>query len=111
MKSRIIAFFIFLSSAIVAQDYYKFPVVNYSPREYGKNQSPQKWCIAQNKEGLIYSGNDNGLLQYDGDSWSFVPIVNGQKIFSLAIDTNGIIFTGGIGEFGFLKNSKALLNL
>ncbi|MFL5754249.1 MAG: PP2C family protein-serine/threonine phosphatase [Bacteroidia bacterium] len=93
-------------SFLSAQFHYQFPLINYSPKDYGKEQSPQNWSITQSREGLIYVGNDNGVMEYDGSAWNFIRVVNGQKVFSLAVDSNNTIFAGTIGNFGFLRPGK-----
>ena len=83
------------------------PVIkNYTPKEYQAHS--QNWAIVQDKKGIMYFGNSNGLLEYDGVSWRMISIPNGA-VRSLAISNeteNGIIYIGGIGEFGYLATDK-----
>ena len=105
IKYRILflVFVCVLNTAVFGQLHYRFPIVNYSPNDYGKENSPQNWSIVQNKQGLIYSGNDNGVLEYDGAGWGFIPVINGKKVFSLALDSSNVIYAGTIGNFGFFR--------
>ncbi|MGZ3941925.1 MAG: SpoIIE family protein phosphatase [Bacteroidia bacterium] len=58
----------------------------------------------------MYFGNSSGILQYDGYSWNEIPVKNASVVRSLAIDSDGIIYVGAVGEFGFLTpNSKGEL--
>jgi serine phosphatase RsbU (regulator of sigma subunit)/ligand-binding sensor domain-containing protein len=103
--------FSFFSEAVSSQNFYRYPIQNYTPKQYGTLQAPQNWSIVQNKEGLIYIGNDNGVLEYDGTKWNFIPVILGQKVFSLAVDSSNTIFVGSFGQFGFLeKNEKGTLS-
>jgi hypothetical protein len=74
----------------------------YTFDEYGGN--PQNWAIAEDSRGVMYFGNGDGLLEYDGAEWKLikVPIVR-----SMAIDSSGIIYTGLENDFGYLKADAA----
>ncbi len=71
---------------------------NFSRQEY--DQHPQNWAIGQDKRGVIYIGNNGGLMEYDGVSWR-TYLIPGWAVRSLAIDDTGIIYIGGIGEIGY----------
>ncbi|UCH96157.1 MAG: response regulator [Candidatus Aminicenantes bacterium] len=80
---------------------------NYSRKVY-KVQS-QNWSIIQDKRGVIYVGNQGGVLEFDGVSWNEIFVTN-KTARSLAIDDNGTIYVGGKGEIGYLApNSKGKL--
>jgi signal transduction histidine kinase/DNA-binding response OmpR family regulator len=80
---------------------------NYTPKEYDGHS--QNWCIIQDKRGLIYVGNHDGLLEFDGVSWRRIPIPN-DTVRSMALDEDGTIYIGGINEIGFIKpDSKGTL--
>jgi signal transduction histidine kinase/AmiR/NasT family two-component response regulator len=80
---------------------------NYTRKDY-KNQS-QNWFILQDRHGIIYVANNDGLMEYDGVTWRYIPVSN-VTVRSLAVDDNGIIYVGGINEIGFLApNSKGTL--
>jgi signal transduction histidine kinase/DNA-binding response OmpR family regulator len=72
---------------------------NYTRKEYG-GQS-QNWCILQDKHGIIYVGNQLGLLEFDGVTWRKIEVPN-DFVRSMAIDDTGTIYVGGINEIGFL---------
>ncbi|MFY8185293.1 MAG: SpoIIE family protein phosphatase, partial [Bacteroidia bacterium] len=95
---------------VIGQTYYKYPVVNYTPKEYGKTQNVQNWAVTQTKEGLIYSGSNNGLIEFDGYKWQFLPARFGFYVHSLACDSNNTLFVGGEGYFGsYIKDSTGKL--
>lgn len=73
---------------------------NYGPREYGLQ--PQNWSVLQDRRGMIYVGNNGGLLEFDGVSWRVIRIPN-KIVRSLALGPAGTIFVGGNNEFGFLE--------
>jgi diguanylate cyclase (GGDEF)-like protein len=73
---------------------------NFSPREYGAFL--QNWCIVQDPRGLIYVGNNFGVLEYDGVRWRLIRTEKGTGARSLAVSTTGRIYVGAAGEFGYL---------
>ena len=77
---------------------------NYGPKEY--NNHSQNWSILQDKRGIIYVGNQTGLMEFDGVSWRPIDIPN-ETVRSMAIDDNGAIFIGGDNEIGFLAPGPA----
>jgi len=84
------------------------PVIkNYTPKEYGAHN--QNWAIVQDKRGVMYFGNTDGLLEYDGVSWRLIAIPH-DLVRSLAVSNeteNGVIYIGGIDEFGYLAPDKS----
>lgn len=69
----------------------------------------QNWSIAKDKYGIMYFGNAQGLLTYDGKYWQQYKMPNRQIVRSVAAGTNGIIYTGGFGEFGYWSDKKGHL--
>lgn len=78
-----------------------YPIYNYSTKTY--KAVPQNWAITQDKRGVMYFGNNQGVLEYDGVSWRRMKVNNETNIRSLAIDEKGKIFVGAFGEFGYLE--------
>lgn len=76
-------------------------VYNYSPKSY--KAAPQNWAIQQDKRGVLYIGNNEGILEYDGVSWRLIEVSNETNVRSLAMDAQGRIFVGAYGEMGFLE--------
>jgi len=75
-------------------------ITNYSAKEYGAH--PQNWAIVQDDRGVMYFGNNNGVLEYDGVSWRLIQLPNKSVARSFAKDENGRIYVGGVGDFGYL---------
>jgi DNA-binding CsgD family transcriptional regulator/ligand-binding sensor domain-containing protein len=81
---------------------------NYKRLEY--KGGTQNWNIDQDKNGNIYFANNNGLLQFDGSTWTKYSLPDSSDIRCLKIDAAGKIFVGGYNEFGYFKaNSKGKL--
>lgn len=82
------------------------PVVNFTPKNYGTQQTPENYCIFQDSRGFIYSGNSGGVLLYDGSNWDFIPVQNGSYVTAIDQDSKGIIYVGTSGgEFGKLMTT------
>jgi ligand-binding sensor domain-containing protein/DNA-binding CsgD family transcriptional regulator len=81
-------------------------IQNYSKSIYGSGN--QNWSVAQDKNGMMYFGNAEGLLVYDGRYWQQYMMPHRQIVRSVAADNNGRIYTGSYGEFGYwaFKNNK-----
>lgn len=74
-------------------------VTNYPKSIY--NAGMQNWEIAQDDNGLMYFGNTEGLLSFDGVSWKLTALPNKSAVRSVAIGKDKRIYVGGRGEFGF----------
>ena len=49
-------------------------IKNFSPQEY--EQHPQNWAILQDNRGIIYIGNGNGVIEYDGEEFRLIEMPN-----------------------------------
>jgi signal transduction histidine kinase len=76
-------------------------ITNYSPQIY--NQHPQTWDIAQGQRGLMYFGNVNGILEFDGESWRTIELPGKTTVRSLKMDESGKLYVGSYGELGYLN--------
>ncbi len=95
---------IFIVAVAYSQVQVCLSIANYSPQEY--NFNPQNWAITQDHRGIMYFGNSNGLLEYDGVSWRTIELPGYSTVRSLNISLSGVVFIGGIGEFGYLDKDK-----
>jgi AraC family chitin signaling transcriptional activator len=76
------------------------PIIKYSALSYeGGNQN---WMISQDNKHHLYFANNEGLLEFNGSSWSLYPSPNETIIRSVKIIGNRI-YTGCYMEFGFWK--------
>lgn len=76
------------------------PITNYIPKEYGAGN--QNWMISQDKNQFIYFANNEGLLEFNGSTWTLYPSPNETILRSVKV-INNIIYTGCYMEFGFWK--------
>ena len=79
-------------------------IVNYSKQSY--NGGTQNWEIGQDKQGIIYVANNEGLLSFDGTYWKLYPLPNRTNVRSLEISSDGKIYVGGQDEIGYFCPDK-----
>lgn len=78
-------------------------IKNYSPNDYNANE--QNWAVCEDNRGVVYVGNTDGVLEFDGNKWRKIRIANGSIARSLAYHS-GTVYVGGINEFGYLAPGK-----
>ncbi len=92
--------FIILPLAAKSQNTIGLPdVINYSKQLYSAGL--QNWDIKQDKNGIIYVANNEGLLTYDGRSWNLYPLPNKTIVRSVEIGPDNKIYVGGQDELGY----------
>lgn len=80
-------------------------ITNYYPKQY--NAHNENWMSGANRYGLLYFANTSGLvLEYDGKSWNQLPTKKRTVVYSLACDSNGVIYVGAQGDFGYYIPDK-----
>jgi len=83
-------------------------------RNYTKNiyqSGNQNWSVTKDEEGIMYFGNSDGLLSFDGRDWQQYSLPNHLTIRAVAADGHGRIYTGAFGEIGYWKeNDKGLMS-
>ena len=83
------------------------PVTNYNKATYLSGH--QNWatlCI----DGKLYSGNNGGLLVYDGVKWNTISSQNNTIVRSIATNGHDKIYIGAQGELGYYEpNDQGIL--
>jgi ligand-binding sensor domain-containing protein/DNA-binding CsgD family transcriptional regulator len=74
-------------------------VINYPKLSYGAGL--QNWDISQDKNGVIYFANNEGLLSFDGNYWRLYPLPNKTIVRSVGIGIDNKIYAGGQDEIGY----------
>ncbi|WP_114781249.1 ligand-binding sensor domain-containing protein [Botryobacter ruber] len=74
---------------------------NYTHKDY--KAASQNWAIVQDHRGVLYFGNNAGILEFDGNLWNTISLDNRTNVRSLAIDNKGRIYVGGQDDFGYLE--------
>ncbi|MBX9808493.1 MAG: LuxR family transcriptional regulator, partial [Flavobacteriaceae bacterium] len=74
------------------------PIIKFSATTYEAGN--QNWMISQDKNHYLYFANNEGLLEFNGSSWTLYASPNESIIRSVKV-INDKIFTGCYMEFGF----------
>ncbi|MBK8944405.1 MAG: hypothetical protein IPM32_03945 [Ignavibacteriae bacterium] len=82
---------------LIAQPFLKY----YSPKEYKSN--PANWSIVQDNRGVMYFGNNEGVLEFDGASWRNIKTPRSQIVRAIVKDNNGKIYLTAGTDIGFLE--------
>lgn len=96
---------LFLSVGIIrvsAQNTIGMPEVISFPKDLYR-AGTQNWKIAQDKNGIMYFANNEGLLTFDGNFWKKYTVPNGTIVRSLAIVQNRI-YIGAQSEIGYFSS-------
>jgi PAS domain S-box-containing protein len=116
MRNYASLLFLLLAFHAIGQEIGKPMIQNFSSKAYRGHT--QNWAIEQDTNGIVYIGNQAGVLSYDGYFWRTIPIDNHATIRSLTLGGDGKIYVGAVGEFGFLDTKpnglmiyKSLLSL
>ena len=84
-------------------------VETISPENYADPEvatGPQNWGVIQDSRGMIYVGNTDAVLEYDGEEWRTVAGTEGKMFFKFASGKDGRIYTGGIGDLGYIAPNE-----
>ncbi|WP_310688588.1 ATP-binding protein [Aliifodinibius sp. S!AR15-10] len=79
------------------------PVQNFTNDDY--DSYIQNWDITQDSTGKILVANIGAVLEFDGVNWRSSTITN-HRTLSIEQANDGRIYTGGIGELGYLTSSE-----
>jgi len=75
-------------------------MTNYTSDDF--MAGPQIWDIEQDKNGILYFGNEKGILEFDGKNWQKYNNINKATVRKLYIDNKNNVFVGMKNDFGFL---------
>lgn len=73
----------------------------YTPRMY--RADAQNFCAAQDRYGVMYFGNTNGVLTYDGAEWRVVKTGYSENIRGMAVGADGNVYLGGTRQIGYVR--------
>ncbi|MGQ1891453.1 triple tyrosine motif-containing protein [Thermophagus sp. OGC60D27] len=79
------------------------PVYHFSHTDY--NSDSQFWTACQDRSGIMYLGNNSGILRFDGERWERATLPNNSSVRSLFCASDGTIYAGGFNEFGTIRDN------
>lgn len=103
-KLTVVVFLLLLghSHAAFSQRTIAMPqIINYSSKVY--QGGLQNWSITQDGQGIMYFGNNEGLLVFDGHYWRMYPLPNATIVRSVCFDGKSRIYVGGQDELGYFE--------
>ena len=79
-------------------------LTNFTGLDFKANE--QFYDMVEGEDGMLYFGNNDGVLIYDGERWQKVVLPNNSAATSLVKSNKGDIYVGGYNELGqVLKDS------
>jgi ligand-binding sensor domain-containing protein/DNA-binding CsgD family transcriptional regulator len=94
---------IFISVSAIAQEFTPI-VTQFTKKDY--NASNQNWSVGQAANGMLYFGNNQGLLEFDGSLWKTYKMPGNKTVRSLLVDKDNRIYAGSFEEFGYFEKDK-----
>ena len=86
-------------SSLILQSF-RPTIRNFTKSDY--DAGAQNWDISQSEAGIMYFANGKGILEFDGNNWSIVPLGNLTCARSIICDDiNGRVYASGTGEIGY----------
>jgi len=105
MRRILLFFFLGLYIGVPGQNTIALPeILNYSKQVY--KAGTQNWDICQDKSGILYFANNEGMLSFDGTYWKLYPLPNKTIARSVAIAGDNTIYIGGQDEIGYFSPDK-----
>ncbi len=99
MRSLVFAFLL-VPTTLLAQPAGLPFIQHYPPKTYQAH--PENRAIAQDNQGILYVGNQHGLLAFDGTTWALLP-VPGLVVRAVTMDSLGTVYVGTDTNFGYLR--------
>lgn len=103
MKKFILSLLLFiLSNPLLFSFSHTHVMTNYTEKDY--NAKFQNWDITQDEKGRIFVANGDGMLIFDGTTWTLVENPNATIIRSIH-SNDGKIYAGSFEEFGYFSET------
>ncbi len=104
--TALLTLFLLLSNLLQASPIPFYPIVrSYSVSDY--DAGVQNWSVCQDARGVMYFGNNKGLLEFDGNHWNLYELPTKSIVRAIYIDKNEKIFVGSYEEFGYFERTPS----
>jgi len=102
---RIFCLLLLFSNLAFGQNTIGLPeITNYSKQAYGAGAQNRQ--IRQDRNGVLYFANNEGLVTFDGNAWKTYPLPNKSIIRSLEFSPDNRLYVGGQDELGYFLPDK-----
>ncbi len=110
MRSILIAFFLSVISCLNCLAQHELtvsgrPKVRHFGRDIFKGDT-QFWSACENDDGIMFFGNNDGIVIFDGSSWQTLPLPNNSSVRGLLYSSTGTVYVAGFGHFGKITRDK-----
>ncbi|MCF8346029.1 MAG: response regulator [Bacteroidales bacterium] len=95
-----------LTAPVFSQPQGKLIIQNYDLVDIGSSNGAF-WSSAQDNRGFVYFGGEQAVFEFDGTTWRKIELPNKSVVRSLAVDKNGVVYVGGVSEFGYLTTDAS----
>jgi ligand-binding sensor domain-containing protein/DNA-binding CsgD family transcriptional regulator len=104
-----VALSIFIVNTLWSQNTIGLPeIVSYTKQSY--NAGAQNRQIRQDKNGILYFANNDGVMSFDGKNWRIYALPNKSIVRSIEFGPDNKLYVGGQDEFGYFSpDSKGRL--
>lgn len=79
-------------------------ITHYSRSDF--QADAQFWTMTRDNEGILYFGNNDGVMIYNGESWHKLVLPNHSSVRSLMTAADGTIYAGGFNELGVIEKDS-----
>jgi diguanylate cyclase (GGDEF)-like protein len=87
-----------------AQSLHGMPLLRrFTAEDY--NATPSHWALATDRDGRLFVGNSEGVLRYDGETWSLVELPGKQLGRDVVRGDDARIYVASYDSFGWLQTS------
>jgi serine phosphatase RsbU (regulator of sigma subunit)/ligand-binding sensor domain-containing protein len=76
-------------------------ISHFSSKNYGYHN--QNWSVVQDNRGLLFFGNNSGLMYFNGNNWDLVEDPRILCVRSIAKNNLGRLLCGSVSEFGYIE--------
>lgn len=104
MKTRLLTLLILLLACKLSAQEFLPIVTQFSKNDYFA--SNQNWSVGQAEDGILYFGNNQGLLQFDGSMWVVHKMPANKRVRSLMVTPDQRIYVGSFEEFGYFERDE-----
>lgn len=79
-------------------------IIHYTKDDF--QGDPQIWSMAQDRHGVMYFGNNDGVLVFDGARWQKITLPNNSSVRSACYSKGGKLYVGGFNDFGTIEKDN-----
>ncbi len=79
-------------------------ITHYSRNDF--HADGQFWTMTKDTNGILYFGNNDGVLVFDGERWQKITLPNHSTVRSLITSNDGSVHAGGFNQIGVIEKDS-----